>query len=93
MTSKERVRAAFAHKNTDRVPSTMQCVETAWDNLKKHFQVNTEEEIMDILEIDTRISQVMEYFEIFLTRMLLCRRAADALGLHFKLIINGQELL
>ena len=45
------------------------------------------------LDIDTAISAVMEYFEIFLTRMLLCRRAAAALGLHFKLIINGQELL
>lgn len=45
------------------------------------------------LDIDTSISVVMEYFEIFLTRMLLCRRAADALGLHFKLIINNQELL
>lgn len=45
------------------------------------------------LDIDTAISSVMEYFEIFLTRMLLCRRAADALGLHFKLVINGQELL
>lgn len=45
------------------------------------------------LSIDTGISSVMEYFEIFLTRMLLCRRAADALGLHFKLVINGQALL
>ena len=39
----------------------MQCVETAWDNLKKHFQVNTEEEIMDILEIDTRIMDIPPY--------------------------------
>ena len=45
------------------------------------------------LAIDTAISSVMEYFEIFLSRMLLCRRAADSLGLRFKLIINGQELL
>jgi hypothetical protein len=35
----------------------------------------------------------MDYFEIFLGRMLLCRKAAEKLGLHFKLIINGQELL
>ena len=45
------------------------------------------------LNIDTTISTVMDYFEIFLDRMLLCRKAADKLGLSFKLNINGQELL
>ena len=45
------------------------------------------------LEIDTRYSPVMEYFEIFLGRMVLCRKAAEALGLQFKLRINGQALL
>ncbi len=44
------------------------------------------------LTIDTQISQVMEYFEIFLGRMQLCRRAAEALDCRFKLIINGAEL-
>jgi hypothetical protein len=44
------------------------------------------------LAIDTQISQVMEYFEIFLGRMQLCRRAADTLGCRFKLTINGVEL-
>ncbi len=45
------------------------------------------------LEIDTAISSVMEYFEIFLSRMLMCRKAAESLGLQFKLIINGQTLM
>ena len=45
------------------------------------------------LRIETDICAVMEYFEIFLTRMMLCRRAADKLGLRFKLVINSQELL
>ena len=45
------------------------------------------------LEIDTAISSVMDYFEIFLSRMLLCRKATESLGLSFKLIINGQTLL
>jgi len=45
------------------------------------------------LEIDTSISPVMEYFEIFLGRMMLCRKAAEALGLRFKLIINEQRLV
>jgi len=45
------------------------------------------------LKIDTSISQVMEYFEIFLSRMLICRRAAEFLGCKFQLEINGQRLL
>lgn len=45
------------------------------------------------LTIDTKICAVMDYFEIFLGRMLLCRRAAAYLKLRFKLVINGVELL
>ncbi len=44
------------------------------------------------LTIDTAISKVMEYFEIFLGRMQLCRHAAEALDARFKLVINGAEL-
>jgi len=40
------------------------------------------------LEIDTNVAPVMEYFEIFLSRMVMCRRAADYLGCRFRLIIN-----
>ncbi len=45
------------------------------------------------LSVDTRYGSVMDYFEIFLQRMILCRKAADKLGLEFKLIINGQQLI
>jgi metal-dependent HD superfamily phosphatase/phosphodiesterase len=45
------------------------------------------------LEIDTSISPVMEYFEIFLTRTKLSTLAASKLGLTFKLVINGLELV
>lgn len=45
------------------------------------------------LVIDTRYSSVMDYFEIFLERMILCRKAAEKLGLQFKLIINEQPLI
>jgi metal-dependent HD superfamily phosphatase/phosphodiesterase len=45
------------------------------------------------LTIDTKISSVMDYFEIFLGRMTLCKKAANKLGLWFHLIINDQELL
>ena len=45
------------------------------------------------LKIDTEISQVMEYFEIFLMRMMMCRRAAEFLQGRFSLIINEARLL
>jgi len=45
------------------------------------------------IDIDTEVSQVMEYFEIFLSRMQMCRRAAAALDAHFALVINGTKLL
>ena len=45
------------------------------------------------LTIDNQISSVMDYFEIFLGRMLMCRKAAERLGLAFRLYINGQALL
>lgn len=45
------------------------------------------------LQIDTEISPVIEYFEIFLQRMLLCRRAATFLGVNFEMIINGGKIL
>lgn len=45
------------------------------------------------LRIDTTISKIMEYFEIFLDRMTMCRRAAEYLHCRFRLVINGQDLL
>lgn len=45
------------------------------------------------LHIDTKICPVMDYFEIFLVRMTMNRRAAEFLGLKFQLIINGTHLL
>lgn len=45
------------------------------------------------LTIDTSISPVMDYFEIFLTRMVMCRRAASFLGCAFELAINEVRLL
>lgn len=51
------------------------------------------EHITLTLTIDTTECVVMDYFEIFLGRMKLCRKAAEKLGLEFKLIINGQSLI
>lgn len=45
------------------------------------------------LTIDTDISPVMDYFQIFMGRMIMCRNAAQKLGLKFRLVINGQSLM
>jgi metal-dependent HD superfamily phosphatase/phosphodiesterase len=45
------------------------------------------------IDIDTDVTQIMEYFEIFVDRMALCRRAAIVLGASFALVINGVKLL
>ncbi len=45
------------------------------------------------LTVDTQYSSVMDYFEIFLGRMIMCRKAAEKLGLIFKLIINNQQVI
>ena len=69
----------------DRVNYAAEEAETVLDKENKTFSLD--------LKIDTSICPVTEYFEIFLNRMLLCRRAADFFGLQFKLNINGQNLL
>ena len=50
-------------------------------------------ELILSLTIDTRYGSVMDYFEIFLQRMIFCRRAAEKLGTEFRLVINGQHLV
>jgi metal-dependent HD superfamily phosphatase/phosphodiesterase len=45
------------------------------------------------ISIDNKMCTVMDYFEIFLNRMMLCRKAAEKLGLEFWLIINGQRVI
>lgn len=46
-----------------------------------------------VMEIDTKYGSVMDYFEIFLERMVLCRKAAERLEMSFKLEINNQQLI
>ena len=57
-----------------------------------YFNEDRSAVILD-LTIDTKISAVMDYFEIFLGRMLLSRKAAEFLNIRFELVINGQRLL
>lgn len=44
------------------------------------------------LELDDTMCSVMDYFEIFLQRMIMCKKAADVLGYRFKLVANGSKL-
>ena len=61
---------------------------------KSELKINEAHTIIKLkLSVDTRYGSVMDYFEIFLQRMILCRKAADKLGLEFKLIINEQQLI
>lgn len=57
-----------------------------------YFTDDNKRLILD-LTIDQSISSIMEYFEIFLDRMKLCRRAAEFLGVQFGLRINDAILL
>ena len=66
-----------------------------------NYAVERSEVLLDIpsklvtlsLGINTQVCAVMDYFEIFLQRMVLCRKAAEFLDLRFHLEINGQILL
>jgi len=61
---------------------------------KSEMKINEAKSIIKLkLTIDTHVSAIMNYFEIFLDRMILCRKAAEKLGLEFKLIINENLLL
>ena len=61
---------------------------------KSVLKINEEHTIIKLkLSVDTHVSSVMDYFEIFLQRMILCRKAADKLGLQFRLLINEQQLM
>ncbi|ACZ39643.1 HD domain-containing protein [Sphaerobacter thermophilus] len=65
-----------------------------WAVESSFLRVDPEEKAITLeLTIDTSISQVMDYFEIFLPRMIMCRRAAELLGCQFHIQINGVELL
>ena len=67
-------------------------VNYAVEESKIYFNEDHSAIILD-LKIDTSISAVMDYFEIFLGRMMLSRKAAEFLNISFELVINGQRLL
>ncbi len=60
---------------------------------RSRLRVLTKERIIELnLEIDTSVASLMEYFEIFLDRMVMCRRAAEALECQFHLMINQSPI-
>lgn len=61
---------------------------------KSTLKINEDRTLVKLkLTVDTHFGSVMDYFEIFMQRMILCRKAAEKLGLQFKLIINEQQLI
>jgi metal-dependent HD superfamily phosphatase/phosphodiesterase len=61
---------------------------------RSFLSVNKTDKLISLnLNVDTKISQVIEYFEIFMSRMNMCRRAAKFLDCKFELIINERKLL
>ena len=75
----------------------------AFSNFDIHDRVNysvkqsdlhiSKEEICLDLKIETELCTVMDYFEIFLGRMVLCKKCAEKLGIRFALVINGQKMI
>ena len=58
------------------------------------IDINKEDRTLTLsLTLDTKITPIMDYFEIFLQRMSMCINAAKALDIRFKLVINEQQLL
>ncbi len=61
---------------------------------KAELKINENHTLIKLkLSVDTHYGSVMDYFEIFMERMLLCRKSAETLGLQFKLMINEQQLM
>jgi len=61
---------------------------------RSELKINDEHTVVQLkLTIDTQVSSVMDYFEIFMSRMLLCRQAAQRLGMQFQLVINEQRMV
>ena len=61
--------------------------------LSSKLIINAEDKTAKLkIVLDENISSIMDYFEIFMQRMLMCKRASELLGLNFKLIANGRKI-
>jgi len=79
-------------QNTD--PTQFDIHDRVNGSVKKSFlRVDPENKRIRLeLEIDTEVASIMEYFEIFISRMALCRKAAGKLGCRFFVSINGHDV-
>lgn len=82
---REQAKTGYISDIHDRVNYAVEKSELKFSDDKKELVLE--------LTIDTKISSVMEYFEIFLGRMTLCRTAAGSLGVAFGLVINNSRIL
>lgn len=89
---RSRVRHPHENRNDMSIQDIHDRVNYACENSKVYFSEDKKELILD-LTIDLGISSIMEYFEIFMDRMLLCRKAARTLDVNFELVINGSRIL
>lgn len=65
-----------------------------WSVTRSEVKINEAHTLIKLkLAVDPHFSSVMDYFEIFMGRMILCRKAAEMLNLQFKLMINEQQLI
>ena len=76
-----------------RSPDGGDAVRVATRDVEENQKADARSEITLALRIDTSISPVMEYFEIFLPRMILSNRSADRLGATYRLVINETHIL
>ena len=92
LADKSDVRRNRVH-NTD--PSTFDIHDRVnYSVTKAELKINEAHTLIKLkLTVDTHFSSVMDYFEIVMQRMLLCRKTAETLGLQFKLMINEQQLM
>ena len=61
---------------------------------KSSLTINGDHTLVELnLTVDTHFGSVMDYFEVFIERMILCRKAAERLGMQFQLVINEQRLI
>lgn len=71
-------------------------INTGWKERSRRMtysEIRKNEEVLANLQIDPKICSMYEYFEIFLGRMMMCKRAAEVLEASFKLTVNGSKVL
>lgn len=76
------------------VPETFDKHDTVnYAALTNQLHVDTHKKVITLeIELDENICSMIDYFEIFLDRMLMCKRAAEVLGLRFKMTANGNKI-